>query len=156
MSKNDGIMRFEKLKTYEAVTRALSHIYREQYTPNADHKRRALNENLTPKLGVDSLESMRRVKNRIGRMDKKPRSNAVLAVEFIFTASPDAMTSLSVQQRRKYFIESVRWVAKKVGIENVILAYVHRDETSEHCHLMVLPVLEGENSLNCRALLGGA
>jgi hypothetical protein len=154
-SNSSGIMRFEKLKSIEEVASVFRHVYREQNTPNSDPKRALLNENLLTKVvnGVD--DSMQRMKDRIARLNKPPRSNAVLAVEFIFTASPDAMNSLSVAERRKYFIESVRWVAKKVGSENVLLACIHRDETTEHCHLVVLPVPSGENSLNCRALLGG-
>jgi hypothetical protein len=154
-SNSSGIMRFEKLKSVEEVASVFRHVYREQNTPNADPKRISLNENLLTKIvnGVD--DSMLRMKDRIARLNKTPRSNAVLAVEFIFTASPEAMNSISVAERRKYFIESVRWIAKKVGSENVLLACIHRDETTEHCHLVILPVPVGENSLNCRALLGG-
>lgn len=152
---NSGIMRFQKLKSFEEIHRVFRHIFREQNTPNADSTRFKLNENLTSKLAGDTDGCMGRVRDRIAALDKAPRANAVLAVEFIFTASPQAMKCLTASERRKYFTESVKWIVKKVGIENLISAQIHRDETTEHCHLIILPVPRGQNRLNCRELLGG-
>lgn len=156
MSANgSGIMRFAKLKTFEEITRVLNHIYRDQFPSNADVNKSAMNEVLTSKIGKCAKDSMQRIRKRIELMDKKPRSNSVLAVEFIFTASPDAMLSLSAEERKQYFLKSLRWVADKVGVENVINATIHRDETTDHCHVIILPIPVGENHLNCRAILGG-
>jgi len=152
---NFAIMRFEKLKSLNETKRALLHCYREQRTENADPKRKQLNEVLTSKIGKTAYESFERMKKRLGRLSKPIRKNAVLAVEAIFTASPEAMEQLSVVERRKYFIDATKWIMEKVGSENILLACIHRDETSEHCHLLFIPIVKGGDSLNCRALIGG-
>jgi hypothetical protein len=153
--KNFAIMRFEKISSLNEVTRSLLHIFREQNTPNADPARGELNENLITKITTCAEQSIDLMKERIKRLDKPPRSNAVLAVEIIFTASPEAMTRLNVNQRRQYFKDSVKWFGKKVGADNILIAQIHRDENCEHLHLIVIPVPVGENNLNCRKLIGG-
>ena len=152
---NFAIMRFEKICSLNEVTRSLRHIFREQDTPNADPARGELNENLITKITTCAEQSINLMKERIKRLDKPPRSNAVLAIELIFTASPDAMSTLTLTQRRLNFKDSVRRFGNKVGPENILVAQIHRDEICEHLHLIVLAVPVGENKLNCRELIGG-
>lgn len=148
-------MRFEKLKELNSIARALKHIYREQHTPNADPDLSNLNENLF-KNGPNSTQTaLVRLKNRFANMDKPPRKNAVLAVEAVFTASPEAMMTLNVQERRAYFKDCARWVSEMVGTKNLIAGSIHRDEQTEHCHIVFAAIPKGENSLNCRKLIGG-
>ncbi len=153
--KNFAIMRFEKISSLNEVTRSLHHIFREQVTPNADPAREELNENLITKITTCAEQSIDLMKERIKRLYKPPRSNAVLAIEIIFTASPEAMNTLTLDQRRQYFIDSVRWFGNKVGPDNMLLAQIHRDENCKHLHFLCLPILAGENTLNCRKLIGG-
>lgn len=152
---NFAIMRFEKMGSLNEVTRSLRHIFREQETPNADAARCELNENLISKITTCAEQSINLMKERLKRLDKPPRSNAVLAIEVIFTASPESMETLTLNQRRQYFRDSARWFAAKVGAENLLVAQIHRDESCEHLHLLCLPILVGENTLNCRKLIGG-
>lgn len=152
---NFAIMRFEKLSTLNAVTRSLKHIFREQPTPNANTKRNDLNENLITKVTTCAEQSVKIMNDRISRLDKAPRANAVLAIEIIFTASPEAMETMDLDTRRSYFKDCVRWFGKKVGPENILVAQIHRDESSEHLHFLCLPIVAGENTLNCRKLIGG-
>lgn len=155
MSNDFGIFRLEKLKSAMEIRRSLLHIFREQVTPNADPNKYHLNENLIVKLVVDSKSAMARLQDRLARMSKPPRVNAVLAVEAVFTASPEVMLELTVEQRRAYFKDCVRWIGKMVGVENIIVAQIHRCETTDHLHLIFAPIQKGENSLNYRELFGG-
>lgn len=41
-----------------------------------------------------------------------------------------------------FFYDAVRELSKKVGKENIIGFSIHRDETSTHCHVLVVPVKE--------------
>ena len=41
-----------------------------------------------------------------------------------------------------FFYDAVRELGKKVGKENIIGFSIHRDETSTHCHVLVVPVKE--------------
>lgn len=154
--KNDMIMRCEKLHTVATLTRQLKHCLREQYTPNANSDLLHKNEILTPRAGTSFDSVIQRFNERIKRMDKKPRKNAVLAIDFVFTASPEALHKKTLKERRDYFIDCAKWFRNKVGDENVLTAVIHRDESGgEHAHFLCLPIPKGQNSLNCRELLGG-
>ncbi|GEA06425.1 hypothetical protein KUL42_11860 [Alteromonas sp. KUL42] len=154
--KNDMIMRCEKLHTVATLTRQLKHCLRAQYTPNADSDLSHKNEILTPKAGTTFESVIHRFNERIKRMDKKPRKNAVLALDFVFSASPAALHKKSLKERREYFIDCAKWFRDKVGNENILTAVIHRDETGgEHAHFLCLPIPKGQNSLNCRELVGG-
>ncbi|ALS97788.1 MobV family relaxase [Lacimicrobium alkaliphilum] len=153
--KSYGIFRLEKLKSIGEVRRSLMHVFREQETPNADSSKYHLNQNLIAKYVKDSDSALARLRARLERMSKSPRKNAVLAVEAVFTASPEAMLQLAVEQRIRYFRDCVRWVGKFVGAESIITAQVHRCETTDHLHVIFSPIPQGDNSLNFRKLFGG-
>ena len=42
----------------------------------------------------------------------------------------------------RFFYDSVRELGQKIGQENIIGYAIHRDETSVHCHVLVVPVKE--------------
>lgn len=155
MNNDFAIFRLQKLKTTNEIRRCLLHIFREQPTPNADPNQYHLNESLISKVVTKGDHAMQRLKSRLARMDKPPRKNAVLAVEALFTASPEYMLELSVEQRRCYFKDCVRWISGMVGAENIAVAQIHRCETTEHLHLIFLPIPKSENSLNYRKIFGG-
>ena len=77
-----AIYRTAKLKSMGEIGGSLSHTYRTRNTPNADESRIHLNEH--------SLETYNScfdaLKNAI---PEKRRSNAVLCIEHLITASPD-------------------------------------------------------------------
>jgi hypothetical protein len=144
-----AILRLQKLKAGVAVHRSLKHAFREQETPNAIPERLAENTHLGA-ANVD--EAMQRFRDRL---PDKVRSNAVLAVEFLVTGSPETMAGKSRAEQDAYLHDALTWLQDRHGAENVFYAGIHRDETTPHLYDYVVPIDE-RGKLNCRAFYGGA
>ena len=83
-----AILRTQKLKATGAVWRSLKHAFREQPTPNADPDKAAKNEHVG---AASAAEAMQKVRDRL---PEKRRKDAVLAIEYLITASPEAMQGM--------------------------------------------------------------
>lgn len=144
-----AILRLQKLKAGIAVQRSLKHAFREQDTPNADPARLDANTHI----GASNVdEAMQRFRDRL---PDKVRSNAVLAVEFLVSGSPETMAGKSRAEQDRYFEDALTWLRERHGAENVIYAGIHRDEKTPHLYAYVVPIDE-RGKLNCRAFYGGA
>ncbi len=138
------IMRVEKLKSKAAIRGMSSHNFRAIETPNADKSRTAKNEH---KAAQSVSECMQRYD------DLKPdkiRKNAVHALDYMITTSSDA----SDRDKQIAIEESIAWIEEKHGKENVLLCSVHRDETTPHAHVLVMPLKDGK--LNAKHFVGGS
>lgn len=144
-----AILRLQKLKAGAAVHRSLKHAFRTQDTPNADPGRLSENSHI----GAQSVEEALAKFN--DRLPKKVRKNAVLAVEFLITGSPEAMAGKSRQQQDQYFADALAWLKERHGAENVVYTGIHRDETTPHMYAYAVP-LDDQGKLNCRSFYGGA
>lgn len=144
-----AILRTQKLKSGLAVRRSLVHAFREQETPNADPERTPDNSHI----GANNVRQALECFNAL--LPDKVRSNAVLAVEYLVTGSPDAIHSKSREQQDAYFRDALAWLESRHGAGNVFYAGIHRDETTPHMYAYVVPIDE-RGKLNCRAFLGGA
>ena len=155
---NYAILRVQKLKTNTAMRGSLKHAFRAQDTPNADPSRESENSHH----GADSVnEAMAKYKDRL---PNKVRKNGVRAIEYLVTSSPEKMHSMSRAEQDAFFADSLDWLKKKHGAENVVYSGVHRDETTPHMYAYVVPHsqerdqsgnLVKPNKLNCREFLGG-
>lgn len=145
-----AILRVQKLKHPIAVQRSLKHALRTQETPNAD--RALLAQNTSSVKSVD--EAMGRFNERLATQDKV-RSNAVLAVEYLVTGSPEALQGKTRQQQDEYFKDALKWLQKRHKAENIVAWGIHRDETTPHLYAVVVPI-DDKGKLNCRAFLGGS
>lgn len=148
---NYAILRTQKLKSGTAVRRSLLHAFREQPTPNADIEHTADNTHIG---AASSAEALDRFNARLATVGTV-RKNAVLAIEYLVTASPEAMHGKTREQQDAYFRDTLDWLKAKHGTENVLYAGVHRDESTPHLYAYVVPI-DARGKLNCRAFLGGA
>jgi hypothetical protein len=146
---NFAILRTDKLKDMSTVRRSLKHAFRTQHTPNSDPARSGENMHLMAK-SVD--EAIHRIN---ARLPVKRRKDAVLAIEYLVTASPEAMKGKSVAEQNAYFNDAIRWLAERHGAANIAYVGVHRDETTPHMYAYVVPI-DPAGRLNCRHFLGGA
>ncbi|MES9125717.1 plasmid recombination protein, partial [Cutibacterium acnes] len=78
-----AIMRCKKLSGMGSVAAALQHCYRERETPNADAERTPDNEH---RAATSTDAAMGRLRELL---PEKRRKDAVLAVEYVMTASPE-------------------------------------------------------------------
>ena len=142
-----AILRTEKLKTMGNIAASLSHNYRLRPTPNADPTRLKNNEH--------DLKTARQVMDGIkNRLPEKTRKNAVLAIEYLITASPDWNGWKNKEKDSEFFDKAKEWLIKKHGAENVISTTIHRDETTPHMAVYVVPI-DSKGNLNAREFLGG-
>lgn len=124
------VLRFEKIKSFEALNLSNAHINRFMPTPNA-------NLNIKNKRVFGSNNLVKDVKNIIDKRGLKPRKNAVLVMEGILQLSPDFYSS---PERIKQFVENgSKWIAKEFG-ENVLNITAHFDETTPHLHFHIIPI----------------
>ncbi|MBM5031571.1 plasmid recombination protein [Vibrio parahaemolyticus] len=126
------VLRFEKIKSFEALNLSNAHINRFMPTPNA-------NLNIKNKRVFGSNNLVKDVKNIIDKKGLKPRKNAVLAMEGILSLSPEFFNSTD---RIKQFVEfGSKWIANEFG-ENVLNITAHFDEQTPHLHFHIIPINE--------------
>ncbi|WP_284081744.1 MobV family relaxase [Acinetobacter nosocomialis] len=142
-----AILRTAKLKSFGEIGGSLSHNYRTRHTPNADPTRTLDNHHSVskPDLVMDGIKQ---------RLPDKTRSNAVLCVEYLITASPEWSGWQDQKQEADFFRRSLEWLEHKHGKENVIATSIHRDETTPHLVAYVVPI-DSNGKLNARSFLGG-
>lgn len=145
-----AILRTQKLKSAVAVHRSLKHAFREQETPNADPAKAAQNEHLGASSSAEAMQKLRE------RLPEKRRKDAVLAIEYLITASPEAMKEKTGKEQTAYFSDALQWLRDRHGRANVFYAGLHRDESTPHMYAYVVPLDESTGRLNARKWLGGA
>lgn len=129
-----AIMRAKKLNSMGSVAASLQHCYRDRDTPNADAERTPDNEHQAAKSTDEAMGRLREL------LPEKRRKDAVLAVEYVLTASPEWWDKATAAQQTDFFEQSKKWLAEKYGAQNVIVASIHRDETSPHLSAFVVPI----------------
>jgi Plasmid recombination enzyme. len=144
---NYAIMRCAKIKTMGCVASALQHCYRERETPNADDARTAENEH---RFAASADEAMGRLREQL---PDKYRKDAVLAVEYVFTASPEWFRE-NPGLDGLLFDQSVAWLTEKYGADRIITATVHRDEATPHLSAFVVPLTQ-DGRLSAKEFIGG-
>ncbi|BDA73825.1 plasmid recombination enzyme [Calothrix sp. PCC 7716] len=149
-----AICRIQKIKSWGQLTAHEGHINRTRETPNANPEV----ENIQIVGNLDELDLCTLVKNKIG--SQKIRSNAVLAIEMLLSASadyfrPQAPLEGGVYDKRRLdnFVDAVsRWLDSSWG-DRVVRAELHLDEITPHIHAYLVP-LDEQGKLRCKALFG--
>lgn len=144
---NFAIMRAKKLKTMGSVAAALQHCYRERTTPNADENRTPKNQHLVARSTSESMGLLRQ------RLPEKRRKDAVLAVEYLMSASPEWWQTATKEQKKQFFVKSFGWLARKYGKANILTASIHLDETTPHLSAFVVP-LTADGRLSAKEFIG--
>lgn len=147
--KSFAILRVGKIKTKGHLGAALGHNFRERDTPNADLNRKGDNLVLKgPGTGKGVIEAWD------ARAPEKIRKNAVHALEYFVGGSPEKVHAMGRDEQNNYFRRALDWLKDRHGAENVLSAVVHRDETTPHMQVLVIP-LDARGKLNARELVGG-
>ncbi len=160
-----AILRVTKHKTVQNLVSSLKHNFREIPTHNANPemtknnghfsmKSQALANNEDEPINTTSkaMDVFNRRIEQIAR-NGKIRSNAVLAVEYLFTASPEWWQQSTSEIRRKWRKRTIEFLKQKHGVENIITATYQTDETTPHISAFVIPEYKGK--LNARHFFGG-
>lgn len=81
----------------------------------------------------------------------KTRSNSVLALDTIYTASPDFFQGKTNTENDKFFQDCLKFHESRFG--HIISAVVHYDETTPHLHVVSVPLTK-DNRLSARDVIG--
>ncbi len=144
-----AVLRVAKIKTLGNLASSARHTFRQRETPNADPELKGANEVW---IGPDSAEGMAAA--WAARAPETIRKNAVHALEYLVTASPEALAAMSKDEQDGYFARGLDWLCRRHGEANVLSAVIHRDETTPHLTAMVIP-LDERGHLNARSFTGG-
>lgn len=142
-----AIMRCKKLKSVACVAASLSHCFRDRETTNADSSKTVLNAHYRAESASEGMQKL------MSLLPQKRRKDAVLTVEYLMTASPDWWKNASSEQQDVFFKNSYAWLAKKYGADRIVVASVHRDETSPHLSAFVVP-LTRDGRLSAKEFIG--
>ena len=141
-----AILRTAKLKTMGNIGSSLAHNYRTIETPNADPDRVLKN--------YHSVATPEAVKQAIkDRLPEKRRSDAVLCIEYLITASPE-WEGWRTNLEDEFFKRVSLWLSSKHGKENLAGVSIHRDISTPHLVAYVVPI-DQKGKLNCKDFLGG-
>ena len=146
-----AIIRAKKLKTMGAVSRSAQHTFRMQPTPNADPALTGRNRTVGAKGSEQILAALVRT------LPTKRRKDAVLAIEYLVTASPEAFKRHGGRlddMGDGYFADALKWLKTRHGAANVLSATIHLDESTPHMVVYVVP-MTADRRLSCRDFLGG-
>ena len=142
-----AIMRAKKLATMGSVAASMQHCYRERETFNADQERTPDNQHLGAKSTDEAMGRLREM------LPEKRRKDAVLAVEYVMTASPEWFAKATPEQEKALFQRSLQWLADKYGADRIITASIHRDEATPHLSAFVVP-LTADKRLSAKEFIG--
>ena len=142
-----AIMRAKKLATMGSVAASMQHCYRERETHNADQERTPDNQHLGAKTTDEAMGKLRDM------LPEKRRKDAVLAVEYVMTASPEWFEKATPEQEKALFQRSLQWLADKYGADRIITASIHRDEATPHLSVFVVP-LTADKRLSAKEFIG--
>ncbi len=153
-----AIFRMSKLKSFAAIAGAEHHNRRTRTTLNADPDR--LDANFVF-LGDADRPLVELAQERIGT--QKIRKNAVLAIDVFVSASPEYFRPEVSEQAGHWQGDRVTawlaaneiFLAQEFGVERILRAECHLDESTPHIHAVVVP-LTTTGKLSYRQLYGGS
>jgi hypothetical protein len=142
-----AIMRCSKLKTPGGVVASLQHNFRERDTPNANPELTPSNQHLHATSTNEAMGKLRAL------LPAKRRKDAVLAVEYLMTASPEWWETATTQQQDAFFSRSMAWLADKYGAINIFAATIQLDEKTPHLSAFVVPITP-DGRLSAKEFIG--
>ena len=100
---------------------------------------------------VQSDNWMQDIQQEIDRAGARTRSNSVVALDTIYTASSEFFTDKSNTENDTFFRDCLRFHQRRFG--HVISAVIHYDETTAHMHVISVP-LTRDGRLSARDVVG--
>lgn len=141
------IMRTEKRKKSD-----LSGIQKENTRTATEY-----NNRVSPSMDIfnvtlkESSNWLQDINNEIQAAGAKARSNSVLALDTIYTASPNFFQGKTNQQNDDFFKDCLQFHQEHFG--HIISAVIHYDETTPHLHVISVPLTK-DGRLSARDVIG--
>lgn len=141
------VMRIEKRKRQD-----ISGIQRENNRTAAEYNNRV--DTTQSGLNLPLIQSnhwMQDIRAEIEHAGAHTRSNSVVALDTLYTASPAFFEGKTQEQTEKFFRDCLQFHQKRFG--HIISAVVHYDETTPHMHIVSVP-LTADGRLSAREIVG--
>lgn len=116
------------------------------YNNNVNRERSELNVPL-----IQSNNWTQDIKAEIDRAGAHTRSNSVVALDTLYTASPQFFDDKTQEQTEHFFKECLQFHQERFG--HIISAVIHYDETTPHLHVVSVPLTQ-DGRLSARDVIG--
>lgn len=136
----------KKFGDHEAEN-AAGHNLRQIPSANVNPKKSHLNEFL---VGAANMSFNSTLTSKLSKF--KVRKNAVKSVNLVFSASPEFLKDKTKAKQWKEL--TFKFICDEFGIDNIVYAVVHNDETSKHIQVSVIPV-DPKGKLNASHFFDG-
>lgn len=100
---------------------------------------------------IHSNNWMQDIQDEIDRAGARTRSNSVVALDTIYTASTEFFSDRTNEENDKYFMDCLKFHQEKFG--HVVSAVIHYDESTPHMHVISVP-LTSDGRLSARDVIG--
>lgn len=130
------VKHINRLGLYDELGQVMPGVELPDWVSNPDMARQNTGERLTDK------EVLKKRADRIeqARLKRKPQKNAAVAIETVFSASPDWFKGKDKATVKAYFDDCKAWATHHFGSENILQAVVHYDEKTPHMHMLMVPI----------------
>lgn len=137
------IVRVAKYKSNAGIAGEINHNNRDQGTKKDGEDYDVSKKHLNIHIGDTSRDEIfEKLKKRISTTTRKARPDANKIMEYIYSASPEWLATQTPEQKKAFFQKGVDYLKEKHGAENVLAAWIHNDESSEHMHVFVCPIVK--------------
>lgn len=116
------------------------------YNNSVNRERSGLNLSL-----IQSHNWMQDINAEINRAGAHTRSNSVVALDTLYTASPQFFDDKTQEQTEHFFKECLQFHQEHFG--HIISAVIHYDETTPHLHVVSVPLTQ-DDRLSARDVIG--
>ncbi|WP_196779659.1 MobV family relaxase, partial [Malaciobacter mytili] len=120
---------------------------RERDTPNADPERLRHNMHMAARSTDEAMGKLRE------KLPEKRRKDAVLAIEYVLSASPEWWINADSGRKADFYQSSMDWLAEKYGRENILVSSIHLDEKTPHMSAFVVPITK-DGRLSAKEFIG--
>jgi len=119
--------------------------------PDIDQNRAHLNYDLLHDKRVDYKAMINEHIEKNVETKRAIRKDAVRCCSFMISASPEFFEKLSPESEREFFKSNLEFIQERYGKENVMYASVHKDETTPHMHVGLVPITK-EKKLSAKQI----
>ena len=141
------VMRIEKRKRQD-----ISGIQRENNRTAAEYNNRVNREQSELNLPLIQSDNWTQdIRAEIERAGARTRSNSVIALDTLYTASPTFFEGKTQKQTDDFFRDCLQFHQRQFG--HIISAVIHYDETTPHLHVVSVP-LTADGRLSAREIVG--
>ena len=133
-------------KAHGSDSKMSDHIERKTTPKNADPTRTHLNRELIEfPSGVTNRNEAISHRLKSAGLTRKIGTNQVRAIRFILSGSPKDMKQIEQAGKLdEWCRDSVEWMKRTYGSENVVSAVLHMDEETPHIHATLIPIVQTE------------